>query len=289
MISPHVRRHRLARELDQLRRDSGYTIAQVAGLIGVARQRISRLLNGHVAPAPGEIAQLLTHFDLDAARREQLLTIARQAATTGWWEPIAEKMGPRQAMFADLEAGAIRIDEYQMTLFPGLLQIPPFTEARCRVDYATRRVPFDTATALEARSTRQSTVHREGGPNYQVVLDELAVRRPAAPIDVVIGQLDHIVQFVHASAAATVRVLPLAAEIANHAIPLSSFSIYRYPDPDDPVVVAIESETNDQILAYTPAVSFYVDLHERLAHAAMAPNDSLDFLANLAEEMRNGR
>ncbi|MEV6970541.1 helix-turn-helix transcriptional regulator [Hamadaea sp. NPDC051192] len=289
MISPHVRRQRLAHELNTLRRARGYTTARMASVIGVSRQHVSRLLNGHVAPDADEIAQLLTHFEVPPDQQESLLTIARQAAVSGWWEPMAETIGRRQALYANLEAGARQIAEYQMTLIPGLLQIPPFTEARCRVDFAAHRKPFDSASAVEARLLRQQAVHRDGGPTYEVVLDELAIRRRAAPIDVVIAQLDHLVHLGHSSQATRIRVLRLSAEIKDDALPLSSFSIYRYPDPDDPVVVAIEAEVSDQVIATSPAVDFYVELHQRLAQAAMTASDSLDFLATVAEEMRTGR
>ncbi|MEV0269916.1 helix-turn-helix transcriptional regulator [Hamadaea sp. NPDC050747] len=289
MISPHVRRQRLAHELNSLRRARGYSTARMASVIGSTRQHVSRLLNGHLAPDPDEIAALLRHFDVPADQLEDLLTIARQAATIGWWEPLAETMGPRQAMYAGLEAGARRIDEYQMTLIPGLLQIPSFTEARCRAERLAHRLPFDCLSAVEARLLRQRAVHRDAGPTYEVVLDEFAIRRPAAPSDVVVSQLDHLVDVGHSSRATRIRVLRLAAGIEGDTIPMSSFSIYRYPDPDDPVVVAIEAETSDQVLADTPATAVYIELHRRLAEAAMPASDSLDFLATVAEEMRNGR
>lgn len=289
MISPHVRRQRLAHELNSLRRGRGYSTARMASIIGATRQHVSRLLNGHVAPDPDEISRLLAHFDVPTDHVERLLTIAREAATAGWWEPFAETMGPRQAMYAGLEAGACQIAEYQMTLIPGLLQIPSFSQARCRAEHTTHRKPFDCDSAVDARRLRQQAVHRDGGPQYEVVLDELAIRRPAARNDVVVAQLDHIVDHGHRSQATRIRVLRLTAAIEDDAVPLSSFSIYRYPDPDDPVVVAIEAETSDQVLANTPATSFYIELHRRLAQAAMSASDSLDFLAMVAEEMRTGR
>ena len=40
------------------------------------------------------------------------MTIAREAGEKGWWESY-KTMGDRQAMYANLEAGAVAIREYQ--------------------------------------------------------------------------------------------------------------------------------------------------------------------------------
>lgn len=49
-------------------------------------------------------------------------TIAREAGEKGRWEST-RGMGERPALYANLEAGAAQIREYQQTFLPGLLQI----------------------------------------------------------------------------------------------------------------------------------------------------------------------
>jgi Domain of unknown function (DUF5753) len=49
-------------------------------------------------------------------------------------------MGDRQALYANLEAGAATIREYQQTFLPGLLQIPEFVRARCDADATIEQV-----------------------------------------------------------------------------------------------------------------------------------------------------
>src|SRR5262249_20513003 len=154
----------------------------------------------------------------------------------------------RQARYANLEAGARSINEYQMTLLPGLLQVPAFTEARARADRGAYPEQFDPARALEARAARQRMVARPGGPTYQVVIDAIAVRRRAAPAPVVAAQLQHLVDVGKNRKKVTIRVLPLAARIFGHAVPRSAFFTYRYPDPGDPVVVAVDTVTSDLVL-----------------------------------------
>lgn len=287
MISPFVRRRRLASELIRLREDHGYSSDKLAKAIGVARQRISRLENGHVRPDLDEIMRILDLLKVGEKRWAQIMTIAREAQERGWWEKFADEMGPRQALYANLEAGARSISEYQMTLLPGLLQIPTFTEIRARADRAVYSSGFDPARALEARSARQRVLERPGGPAYEVIIDELAIRRLAAPPDVVRAQLDHLVDIGHRRKKVDIRVLPLSALIAGHAVPRSPFFTYRYPDPDDPVVVAVDTVTSDLVFTDPTEVNKYVDLYRRLLDAALTPADSLDFLAAAAEDLLN--
>jgi len=287
VISPYVRRRRLAMELIRLREEHSYSAEKLAKAIGVARQRISRVENGHVRPDLDEIMRILDVLNVGEKRWTQIMTIAREAQERGWWEKFADEMGPRQALYANLEAGARSIREYQMTFLPGLLQIPAFTEARARADRASYTEHFDPARALEARAGRQRLLERPGGPVYEVIIDELAVRRFAAPPPVVAAQLRHLVDVGENRKKVTIRVLPLAATILGHSVPRSAFFTYSYPDPGDPVVVAVDTVTSDLVLTEPAEVGRYLTLYERLQDAALTPADSLDFLAAAAEELPN--
>ena len=285
MVSPFVRRRRLASELIRLREDHGYSAEKLAKAIGVARQRLSRLENGHVRPDLDEIMRILDVLKVGEKRWAKIMTIAREAQERGWWEKFADEMGPRQALYANLEAGARAINEYQMTLLPGLLQIPAFTEVRVRANRAVYPHHFDPARALEARAARQRVLERPGGPTYEVIIDELAIRRFAAPRETVRAQMDHLVDISRDRKKVTIRVLPVTASIAGHAVPRSPFFTYRYPDPDDPVVVAVDTVTSDLVLTDPAEVANYVDLYRHLEDAALPPADSLNFLAAVAEDI----
>jgi transcriptional regulator with XRE-family HTH domain len=284
VTSPFVRRRRLATELIRLREEHNYSADRLATAIGVVRQRISRLENGHVRPDLDQIARILDLLNVGEKRRTKIMAIARDAQQRGWWETFADEMGPRQALYANLEAGARTIHEYEMTLLPGLLQIPAFTEARARADQAAYPEHFDPARAVQARIQRQRVLQRPAAPSYEVIIDELAVRRLAAPAPIVRAQLRHLVEIGKNRKNITIRVLPLTAPIFGHAVPRTAFFTYRYPDPEDPIVVAVDTVTSDLVLTDTDEVRYYLHLYERLRQAALTPIDSLDFLAAAAQE-----
>ena len=285
MVSPYVRRRRLAMEILRLRDEYGYSADRLANAVGVKRQTISRIENGHVRPDPDLIMRILAVFNVGEKRWAQIMTIAREAQERGWWERHAEQMGPRQALAASLESGAQRISEYQMTLLPGLLQTPAFSQARVHADPSAHTGGVEPARALEARITRQRLLERPSGPVYEVVVDELAIRRFAAPAAVVGGQLRHLADLGRTQERVTIRVLPIAASIAGHVVPRSAFSIYRYPDSADPIVVSVDTITSDLVLTDAVDVGHYLTLYDRLRAAALTPEQTIDFLAAVAEEL----
>jgi transcriptional regulator with XRE-family HTH domain len=287
MISPFVRRHRLAAELVALREENGYSAQKLATEVGVGRQSISRLENGHVSPDLSVIMKVLGLFSVGQQRWEKIMTIAREAQERGWWAKYADQMGARQARYADLEAGADHIREYQLTHLPGLLQIPPYTEARLHADRDAYPATFDPAKALEARAARQRMIERPGGPEYTVIIDEMALRRATAPVEVLRTQFDHLADVGHHRDNVTLQVLPVTASITGR-IPSSAFFCYHYPDPDDPTVVAVDTITSDLMLIDThrpDEVRRYIGLYDQLQQAALSPADSRDLLATLAEDL----
>jgi transcriptional regulator with XRE-family HTH domain len=289
MISPYVRRLRLAAELRALRTKAGLTHEQLAKKIGASRAQISRLENSHVPPDQDDIITILDALGVQGEQWTQLLTIAREAAERGWWESN-KAMGTRQPLFANLEAGAVEICEYQQTFFPGLLQTPEFTRVRVAADWFQRPAGTAADAAMSAdgivkgRAGRQRMLARPGGPTYEVIVDEVVLRRRLAPPAVLREQLLHVVDKAREEKI-TVRVLPVEADIEGYAFVPSTFSIYRYADPGDPVVVGVEAVTSDVVLTGDEQVTPYLQMYDRLRAAALPEPDSLHLLTQAASRL----
>jgi transcriptional regulator with XRE-family HTH domain len=271
---------RLAAELRALRTEGGLTHEQLAKKIGQSRAQISRLENGHVVDQ-ADVMSILDALGVDDDRWTQILTIAREAGERGWWESN-RGMGERQALYANLEAGAQTIQEYQGTFVPGLLQTPDFTRARIEADRQTGSAGFTVSKAIEGRLGRQRMLRRPDGPTYEVLLDEVAIRRPAAPAEVVKAQLYHLAATVNADPNITLQVLPVTAEIEGYSVPRSSFSIYTFTDPGDPNVVAVDTVSEDLVLIEQPLVNRYVEMFNRLRRACLPERESLQLLIETA-------
>ena len=283
MISPYVRRLRLGTEVRALRAEAGLTADQLGKRIGRSRADISRLENGHVVDQ-ADVIGILDVLGVDGDRWTQVVTIAREAGEKGWWESY-KAMGSRQATYANLEAGAASIREYQQTFIPGLLQTPEFVRARTAADATLEPMAGTVDGVLAGRAGRQRMLRRPGGPTYEVIVDEVAIHRLAAPSEVVRKQLHHLATMVDGDPKATLRVLPVRAVVEDFTVPRCTFSIYTYPDPGDPDVVAIDTVTSDLILTERDQVTPYEKLYERLRDAALPPADSLDLLTKAAAEL----
>jgi transcriptional regulator with XRE-family HTH domain len=284
MISPYVRRLRLAAELRALRGQAGLTHEQLARRIGESRAQISRLENGHVVDQ-SDVMKILDAVGVDGERWTQIMTITREAGEKGWWEST-RGMGDRQALYADLEAGAATIREYTQTFVPGLLQIPEFVRARIEADATLEPSAFTADNVLAGNAGRQRMLRRPGAPSLEVIVDELAVRRPTAPPDIVKKQLFHLASVCNNSdPKITLRVLPIDAHVESYTVPRSTFLIFTYPDPGDPAVVAIDTVTSDMILTDPTDAASYEKLYTRLKGAALSPADSLTLLTEAATQL----
>jgi len=195
---------------------------------------------------------------------------------------VAAGMGDRQKLYADVECGATTIREYQIFV-PGLLQTRDYTRARRpRQD---KSEPFELERAVEARQRRQQELHREGGPSYQAVLDEVAVRRIAADPPIMEAQLRRLVELAGANDRVAIRVLPVDAIVTEYRLPYSPFGIYTYADPGDPLIVVVDTVTTDIVLTEPEEVGPYVDLYEAIQTAALSARQSQEYLAQAVKNV----
>ncbi|WP_019631171.1 helix-turn-helix domain-containing protein [Actinomadura atramentaria] len=287
MISPYVRRLRLAKELRELRQSNKVTHQELSRRSGVNRQTISKLENGHISPDQDDVLSLLDALGVAGLRWTEVIQIANEAASRGWWEGISKQIGERQALIANLEAGAETIRDYPQALIPGLLQTPEYTRARVEVSDERPMAPGVTLDGiLRGRSNRQRLLRRPGGgAHYEGIIDEIAIRRLAVPPDVLRNQLLHIAESAEADDRIKVRVLPVDAQIANFAIPICPFTIFTYVN-GDPTVVAIEAATTDVVLVDDSETSAYNTIFDGLRAASLSVEDSHAYLIKAAERLR---
>ncbi|MGC4750541.1 helix-turn-helix domain-containing protein [Micromonospora sp. DT201] len=283
--SPYVRRRWLGREIRRLRNEHGLAAEPLARAVGFPRQQLSALENGHLGPDIDLVSAICDYLAVGANRRTAIMDAATDGWARGWWMADAERMGARQATYADLESGTRTITEYALALVPGLLQTTAFADARLRSDPARHAETFDPAAAVAARAYRQQLLLAIDGPRYDVVLDEIAIRRCAADPHIVTDQLRHIVAVCAAHPTVTVRVLPIDASIKGHSAPRSAYSIYRYRDTPDSLAVAVDTLTSDLIYTEPDEVQPYLSLHSRLKAAALAPDISIHLLRAAAQEL----
>ena len=284
MISPYVRRLRLGWEIERHRKAAGLTHAQLSTIVGGDRAKLSRLEGGKTRPDLDYVIRVLDALKVDGETWSRLTTIAREATERGWWEVNGSRMGERQALIADLEAGACLIREYQQTFIPGLLQTEAYVRALTQYDdLSVNPTPTSPDAVVRARAGRQRMFRRPDGPRLEVIIDEVVLHRVAVPREILADQLRTLA---HSDENVEVRVLPVRVEMAS---PRSSFTLYDYPDPEDPTVAAVDTVTRDVILTSKNDTERYEQQWHRLREAALPAGDSAELLAKVADELQKGR
>ncbi|GAA2339786.1 helix-turn-helix transcriptional regulator [Saccharopolyspora halophila] len=235
---PNVRRRQLGATLSELRRQSGKTIKDAAGWLGMTESNVSKIEKARQTVKPPTLRALGQLYDLDAAKVDYLLRLANEANQRGWWTAYRDTVPDWFRQFVGLEADAEVIWEYQAELVPGLLQTPAYVRAIARAARpAAADEDLDKSVAL--RRERQERIDGEHPPKLRFFLNEAVIRRPVGRPEEWRHQLECLVE---ASRLPHVelRVLPFAA--GQHAAMLGSFVMMRFPDEESPAFVYVEHD-----------------------------------------------
>jgi transcriptional regulator with XRE-family HTH domain len=275
-----VRRRRLASELRRLREKKGLTIEQVASALECSDSKVSRIENAKVTAGPRDVRDMLALYDVSAAERDTLLRIAREARRKDWWHEYEDL----PHTFAGLESGTESLRMYASAVIPGLLQ----TERYARLVLSAilpQHDRDDIERRVQFRMDRQARLGKEGSPRLWVVLDEAALRRTVGGKDasVMSEQLAHLIEMADLPAI-TLQVLPFS--VGQHAGMDGDFTILQFPEKPDPDVVYIETTFQDSYFEGDKVVELYHQIFDHLRAAALAPADSKQFFATVAEERK---
>jgi transcriptional regulator with XRE-family HTH domain len=285
--SPYVRARRFGREIRQARKDAGFTSNEaLAKAVGVNRTQIQRLES---AAEDGRKTNLelvkrvlpVVGVDEGSSRWHDLMKIAYDANEDGWWRSrIYNRMGERQARWANLEYGARKIQVYEPTNIPGLLQTAAYAAALAAT-FQSEGEPLDGDAVVAGRMRRQEQVR---SAELDIIVEEIAIRRLIVPAEVMVGQLRHLLDL-GSSDRVSLRVLPTDAPMLGVRWPREPFNILTYQDPSDPVVVAIEQVGDDAVLIEPTEVNPYERLFSRCKDAAMSPTETAQYLQRAIEEL----
>jgi hypothetical protein len=98
-------------------------------------------------------------------------------------------------------------------------------------------------------------------------------------------QLFHLATLANNDPKLSLRILPDDARIPSYTVPRCTCSLYTYPDPGDPTVVAADSVTSDLVLTDPADVTPYEHLYTALHQAALPQDDSLALLTKAATQL----
>ncbi|WP_189150530.1 helix-turn-helix domain-containing protein [Streptomyces lacrimifluminis] len=271
LLGSHLRRLREARGIT--REAAGYSIR-------ASESKISRMELGRVSFKTRDVEDLLTLYGVnDEAERNALLSLAREANVAGWWHSYSDVLPNWFPTYVGLEGAASLIRAYEVQFVHGLLQTPAY--ARAVVERGMKGAsPADIERRVALRMERQKYLHSTGGPEFHVVLDEAALRRPYGDREVMRGQLQHLIEI---SERPNVRLQIMPFGFGGHSGESGAFTILSFPESDLSDVIFLEQLTSALYLDKAEDVTQYEKAMKELQQDSPGPDESRDLLRGLLQ------
>ncbi|MDH6214604.1 transcriptional regulator with XRE-family HTH domain [Streptomyces pseudovenezuelae] len=275
-----VRRMLLGSQLRRLREAKGITREQAGYSIRASESKISRMELGRVSFKTRDVEDLLTLYGItDEAERISLLSLAREANVAGWWHSYSDVLPSWFPTYVGLEGAASLIRAYEVQFVHGLLQTEAYARAVVR-----RGMKGASAADIEKRVTlrmeRQKYLFAENAPEFHIVLDEAALRRPYGDREVMRGQLQHLIEI---SARPNVRLQIMPFGFGGHSGESGAFTILSFPESDLSDVVYLEQLTSALYLDKQEDVAQYEKALKELQQDSPGPDESRDLLRGLLQ------
>lgn len=276
-----MRRILLGSQLRRLREQQGVSRQDAGYVIRASESKISRLELGRVSFKERDVADLLSLYGVaDEAEREALLGLAREANAPGWWHRYADVLPGWFQTYVGLEEAAGLIRTYELQFVPGLIQSEEYARAVYRLGNADASED-EIEQRVSLRMQRQQRLTGPNPPRLWAVLDEAALRRPIGGLEVMRGQLAYLIE-VSKLPNVTVQVMPF--KFGGHAAEGGAFTILRFPEPDLPDVVYVETLTGALYLDKRDDVDTYMQAMERLAVDSATPEGTVELIGEILRE-----
>jgi transcriptional regulator with XRE-family HTH domain len=279
---PTVQRLLVGARLRRLRTDMGLSREEAAEAIRASEWKIHRLENGQVGFKERDLVDLLERYEVtDPDEIEELLAMAREANTPGWWQRYGDVLPQWFRTYVDLESAAALIRTYEGQYVPGLLQTDDYMRAVVQGAHL-EETSDELGRRVRLRMARQTVLTREHPPRLWAVVDEAALRRPVGGPGVMKGQVQRLLD-VAEQPNVTLQILPL--DVGAHPAMVGSFSVLRFPDEELPDVVYLEHLTGATYLNKPEDVGQYLHVMETICVRAAAPDQSVELLDRLLDEL----
>ncbi|MCF1506491.1 helix-turn-helix domain-containing protein [Streptomyces glomeratus] len=275
-----VRRILLGSHLRRLREARGITREAAGYSIRASESKISRMELGRVSFKTRDVEDLLTLYGItDETERTSLLSLAKEANVAGWWHSYSDVLPSWFPTYVGLEGAAHLIRSYEVQFVHGLLQTEAYAHAVvARGMKGASAADVDRRVAL--RLERQKYLFAKNAPQFHVVLDEAALRRPYGDREVMRGQLQHLIDV---SERPNIRLQVMPFGFGGHSGESGAFTILSFPESDLSDVVYLEQLTSALYLDKREDVLQYESAMKELQQDSPGPDESRDLLRGLLQ------
>lgn len=189
----------LAARAKRARKQAELSFRQLADKLGFPHTYLSRVESGEQLPSLALAETMDAFFETDGWFADLLaLTLAVSAETPKWGHKVLE---------AEKRAG--RIQTFNSSVVPGLLQIEPYTSA-LYIESMPGKDAENIALQVAKRAHRRAVLDSAKPPLYWAIMDEAALRRPVGGKAVMAEQIRHILHMIETKSNVQVQVLPFS-------------------------------------------------------------------------------
>lgn len=275
-----VRRMLLGSQLRRLRETRGITREAAGYSIRASESKISRMELGRVSFKTRDVEDLLTLYGItDEQERASLLSLAKEANVAGWWHSYSDVLPSWFPTYVGLEGAASLIRAYEVQFVHGLLQTEEYARAVVRRGMKGSRRGGRRAAGGAAPGAAEALV-AENAPEFHIVLDEAALRRPYGDREVMRGQLQHLIEV---SERPNVRLQVMPFGFGGHSGESGAFTLLSFPESDLSDVVYLEQLTSALYLDKQEDVTQYETALKELQQDSPGPDESRDLLRGLLQ------
>jgi transcriptional regulator with XRE-family HTH domain len=277
--APSVRARQLAAELRRVREEATLTGEEAASRLGWSPSKVSRIETGKNTVTASDLRRMLDLYEVSGVRRDRLAELGRTSQQRGWWDAYAGTINSTYSTLIALEGDAESERDWSPVIIPGILQTENYAQVMTR---ATMLIspPGAIARIVTARMTRQRVLEREDPLELSAVIDEAALRRQVGQLDVMREQLLHLVDMT-ARPNVTIQVLPFSS--GPHLAVTGAFILLQFPEAAAADVAYQENLTSSLFIEREDEVYRYGLAFDRLRELALGPEDSVSFIADLAD------
>lgn len=269
-------------QLRQIREHRGLSIPEAARLLNRDPSAVSKAETGNRGIRRPALENMLDRYGIsDEALREHLFALARDSYKKGWWQQHGGMLSPETMDLISLEADALSMEFFELTLIPGLLQTEAYARAVISVGFAGQ-APERLDRLVAIRLKRQEVLTKSDPPRLLAIIDEAALRRQVGSPEVMRGQLRKLITL-SGLAHVTLQVLPFST--GEHGGMTGGFKILRVGEIGDLSVVVVDSLTQISYREQDHEIHAYSAAFSHLSTTALPESDSRELIQRLLSEI----
>ncbi|MFD3511647.1 helix-turn-helix domain-containing protein [Streptomyces sp. NPDC058657] len=260
-------RQRFAEELRTLRTASGISLRALGERLGWDWSLFGKMEKGETLGSPEVVQALDTHYGTPG------LLLALWELAAGDHTQFRE----RYRRYMALEAEAVSLWHFAVSVLPGLLQTPGYAR---EVLAAGGLKGKELEQQVEARMGRRELLEGEDAPPFRTILSEAVLRAPLRDSGEWRGQLQYVAELSERPNV-TMQVLPLA--VGLHGLMNATVMFLRVADGR--TVAYTENGYRGDLIEENPPVERLQRAYDAMRDLALSPAESRKFVLAMLEEV----